>query len=552
MTTTLTNRTALMATGLLSLVATLCLAMMNDNRTMHPDIAQAISAAKNLLDGKGFSTSLIYYEQHYQQNTWPAAQTVFPIGFPAMIAGLGAVGVPFRAAAQLLSLTGFFIVPVLICLAAIRMGRRPSTAVFLALLWQCSPMNWHNVYEKQTETLFVTFTLSSLILLQNDSRSLRRLMLAGLFAMVASSLRYAGVFWLITGGVLIGSQILRDPKATIQRLIAFGCLPAILVGGMFIRNSMIVGDPRGGISHVVDKSIRLTLENVYYAVSRLTGLDQNDLVSARLPELFVAVGACGLVLLAAMCLLRCRVSLARIVSFENVGHSAVYGYIVVTLACLAWLEKTTSVNLSPRMILPLIPFGLLAAADIVAALLQATSSLPYSRKAIVSTSVLLTLGLALAQPDVFTELRGQVPRFGIVKEIIEQPLAATAMAQLSSHDVSKQVTTVRDLLAGQRILTNESHMLPEVLEQGAIGLSESAYTSRVWTSDEVQSLAQKYDVQLVVVFTGILERDRSPFFDLLMADKGCEATPSWLEPVLGTQDLIVFQVKESVRLSSSN
>ena len=66
------------------------------------------------------------------------------------------------------------------------------------------------------------------------------------------------------------------------------------------------------------------------------------------------------------------------------------------------------------------------------------------------------------------------------------------------------------------------------------------------------SLAQKYDVQLVVVFTGILERDRSPFFDLLMADKGCEATPSWLEPVLGTQDLIVFQVKESVRLSSSN
>ena len=289
MTQTTTNRNAFLATVILSLVATFCLWQSDDDRTLHPDIAHATSSARNLLAGNGFCTDLIYYEQHYQQHAWPAKQTVFPFGYPAMIAALGSIGVPWRTAAQVLSLCGFFCVPLLIFVAARSMGRTPATVMLLGLLWQCAPMNWYNVYEKQTESLFVAFTLGSMILLFAREYRTRRILLAGLCAAIACSLRYAGVFWLLTFGLVVAPGIIRNWKQVVREGAFFFFVPVAVVCGMFIRNRMVVGNISGGIQALSTKSWRLTCENVYYAFSRLTGLDQNGLQSRHPAELLFTI-----------------------------------------------------------------------------------------------------------------------------------------------------------------------------------------------------------------------------------------------------------------------
>ncbi len=548
MTQLTSHKNALLATVILSLAATFCLWKSDDDRTLHPDIAQATSSARNLLIGNGFSTDIIYYEQHYQQHAWPAKQTVFPFGYPSMIAALGALGVPWRTAAQVLSLSGFFCVPLLIFVAAQRMGRTPMTAMLLGLLWQCAPMNWYNIHEKQTESLFVAFTLGSMILLFAGDRRTSRVVFAGLCAAMACSLRYAGAFWLLTVGLVMAPGVLRDWKQVVREGALFFTVPGAVVCGMFIRNRMIVGDLSGGIQAITTKSWRLTCGNVYYAFSRLTGLDQNDLQSHHPAELLFAIGlivGCALVLIS---LVRQRKTLSGLLAGYSIGRAACFAYIIVTTALLTWLEKTTSVNLSPRMVLPLLSFILLATADVIAFTCNGFKESRTWRYTAGSAAAVLLVGTLIAQRDVYQEVIHQPERLGLVRDILSAPVYRSDFRdpQPAHNWNSAESSSALQLIRGKRVLTNEDHMLPEVTSEGALGLTASVYTTRKWSNDEVENLARQQGIELVVLFTSITPRESNDFFDALIADHGDEKLPHWLTPVLVTLNLRLYRVEGTV------
>ena len=539
------HKNALLATVILSLVATFCLWQSDDDRTLHPDIAHATSSARNLLTGNGFSTDIIYYEQHYQQQAWPAKQTVFPFGYPSMIAALGVLGVPGRTAAQVLSLSGFLCVPLLIFVAARRMGRTPMTAMLLGLLWQCAPMNWFNIHEKQTESLFVAFTLGSMILLFAKDQGTSRVVFAGLYAAIACSLRYAGVFWLLTVGLVMAPGVLRNGKQVIRDGALFFAVPGAVVCGMFIRNRIIVGELSGGIQAITTKPWRLTCENVYYAFSRLIGLDQYDLQSRHPGELLFAIGlvvGCALVLIS---LVRQRKTFPGLLTGYSTGRAACFAYIVVTIALLTWLEKTTSVNLSPRMILPLLSFLLLASADVIALAYNGFKESRTWRYTVGSAAAVLLVGVLIAQRDVYQEVIHQPERLGLVRDTLSAPVYRSDF--LDSQPVQKwnsdESSSALQFIRGKRVLTNEDHMLPEITGEGALGLSASVYTTRIWSNEEVETLARKQGVEMVVLFTSITPRDSNNFFDALIADRGDEALPHWLTPVLVTLNLRLYRIE---------
>ena len=541
------NRNALLATVILSLAATFCLWKSDDDRTFNPDIAQATSVARNMLAGNGFSTDLICYEQHYRQQAWPAKQTVFPFGYPLMIAALGSFGVPLRTAAQVLSLSGFFCVPLLIFVAARRMGRTPMTAMLLGLLWQCAPMNWYNIHEKQTESLFVAFTLGSMILLFANDHRTSRILLAGLCAAIACSLRYAGVFWLLTLGLVMAPGVIRNWKLGVREGTAFVSIPAAVVCGMFVRNRMIVGDISGGIQAISTKSWRLTFENVYYAFSRLTGLGQDGLQSHQPAELLFAIGLSIGCLMILISLVRQQKSLSGLVAEYSIGHVACYAYIIVTIALLTWLEKTTSVNLSPRMILPLLSFILLATADCIAFALNGLKEFRPWRYAVGTAVTVLLAGTLIAQRDVYQEVIHQPERLGLVRDILSAPVHRSDVAdpQLVQDLKFDSSSSTLQFIHGKRVLTNEDHMLPEVTSEGALGLTPSVYTTRKWANDEVETLARQHGIELVVLFTSIRPRESNDFFDGLIADNADEALPHWLVPVLATTKLRLYRVEST-------
>ena len=535
---------AFAAAAMMSLAATVLLVLNYDGTWLHPDTAQALSVARNVRDGNGFSTGIIYYEEHYQLKTWPAPQTVFPIGFPAMIAVLGSTGLSLRLASLWIGVAGFLLAPLLICVAAQRMGRRPATGLLLAAVWLCFPMLWHNVWECQTEMMFITLTLGSLILLQSPWLGTRRLLLAGIFAAIAFSLRYAGIFWLMAVGGVFLMQFVRQRWSAVQQAATFFAIPCMLAITLFARNSMLVGDIKGGNNKAVHRTLKEAGESAYYAVSRLAGLDKSSLFAGKLAEVATVVGLGLLVSAAFMCCIRMhRPESRRYFTTGTTGDSTIFLYLGVSLAALIGLEKTTSINLSPRMFFPLIPFSLLAVAELISRMLvtlpERSGWAKWQRSQIVAASTLLISGVLSGQIRAAAEIRNHVHRFGMVDDVVNQIIDSPTGSMMPSG-----------LLVGKRILSDESHMLAEVLLQGTVGLTSTTYTMRIWTDDEAIALIRRYQINRVVVFPHVQPKDGNPFFESLIREgERHESSRLWLEPVLISPRIQIYAVRDSLLLT---
>ncbi len=535
---------AFAAAAMMSLAATVLLVLNYDGTWLHPDTAQALSVARNVRDGNGFSTGIIYYEEHYQLKTWPAPQTVFPIGFPAMIAVLGSTGLSLRLASLWIGVAGFLLAPLLICVAAQRMGRRPATGLLLAAVWLCFPMLWHNVWECQTEMMFITLTLGSLILLQSPWLGTRRLLLAGIFAAIAFSLRYAGIFWLMAVGGVFLMQFVRQRWSAVQQAATFFAIPCMLAITLFARNAVLVGDIKGGNNKTVRRTLTEAGESAYYAVSRLTGLDKTNLFAGEMAEIATVMGLGLLVVAAIMCGIRLhRTESRRHFTIGTVGDSAAFLYLGVSLAALIGLEKTTSINLSPRMFFPLIPFTLLALADLVSrmrvTLPERSGRATWQRRQIVAASALLIAGVLTGQFRAAAEVRGHVQRFGMVDDVVNQ---------IIDHHSGSIVPS--QLLIGKRILSDESHLLAEVLQQDTVGLTSTTYTARIWTDEEVIALIRRYQINHIVIFPDVRPKDENPFFESLMQEGARhESSRLWLEPVLISPRIQIYAVRDSLLLT---
>src|SRR5262245_42527564 len=74
--------------AILWFTAAAVLLALHDETFVTTDTAQYMGVARNIVDGKGITTSIIYYEEQYRQARIPAQQTVWPPGYPALIASL--------------------------------------------------------------------------------------------------------------------------------------------------------------------------------------------------------------------------------------------------------------------------------------------------------------------------------------------------------------------------------------------------------------------------------------------------------------------------------
>jgi uncharacterized membrane protein (DUF485 family) len=530
------NQLAIATSVILSMVVTLCLVFGHDGSHLNPDTAQALSVARNIQQGNGLATSIIYYDEHYRLSTWPAPQTVFPLGFPILISALGLLGVPLRLGAFLMNAFGFLIVPPLIAKAALRMGRQPATALLLAVIWLCFPMNWGNVEESQSDMLFTALTLASFLLLQYQAPTRWHLLLSGLCAAAAFSLRYAGIFWLLTVGLMSAVTILQRRRFAFKQAVVFFAVPATTVLVLFLRNQLLVGDIKGGNNNSSGQPFAFAVMEAYYCLSRITGLDQDALFRGNTAEILFTAGFTILLYGVARLLRQIdRSRLREMITLRVAPQSAAALYVVVSVVTLIWLETTTSIHLSPRMFLPVIPFGLLWAAQLIGCLRNAYNEVFLVRKLLIPLAAgMIVIGLLAGQIASTADVASQVHRFGLVQEIAEMPL----------QDSFRSVDA-KQLLNDSRILTNEPHMLAEYLERGVIGLTDQKYTSQVWTEDAVVHLIQHYDVNQVVFFPDLPSDEENPFFTSLRRfDDGHEVSRPWLKPVLITSRIQIYAVCE--------
>ena len=187
---------------------------LNRDSMISNDGAQYLSVAKNYLQGKGFSTSIIFYDIQHRFGYIPAPQTVFPNGYPFLITLITFLGISPQYAAFLLSLACFNFIGIFIFLITRYSGHRELICLTLTGIWYSFVPAWFNVIGRGSDISFIFFTMIGLGCIVMGEKTNRKLFLflTSASAAISFTIRYTGIFYILS--LFIFFFILKIKKIT--------------------------------------------------------------------------------------------------------------------------------------------------------------------------------------------------------------------------------------------------------------------------------------------------------------------------------------------------
>ena len=285
---------------LASLCAAAVFISLYDLSYMSADASQYLSTARNFLLQKGFATSILYYPEHYHLGGVPVPQTCFPNGFPFFIALISLLGLSPEQAAASLAGFSYCCIPLVIYSCLLQAGTSWRTSLFAAVTWFFWAGPWFTALALLAEMPFILATLVSIRALQQAQKSKRTiwLLIAGGLAAIAFTIRYAGLFFIVT--LLLAHAIFEVKNSKdMWRLVCLAFLPMATVFLVFLVNYLLVGDFKGGNPQVAVKSLAVLLHTFYTALSRLSGF---SLLGFREQHLAEMLGLLALIMVVSLLL----------------------------------------------------------------------------------------------------------------------------------------------------------------------------------------------------------------------------------------------------------
>lgn len=497
-----------------------------DGGRLANDAAQYLSVAENLYAGRGIATSIIYYEEHYALHSVPAPQTVFPPGYPLAIAAVAAAGPTPTTAAFAVDLAAWVASVLLLFSIARARGHPPMVAIGAAAAFACLASVWFYVHELLSEPLFIALTLAAASCLVAPRRGAFWGALAGLCAAGAFSVRYAGIFFIVAVAAVFAVELLlHRRRRTITDALAFATPALAMVAALFWRNQALVGDFRGGNAHEVLKPLGGVLYTALESAARVVGLGR-DVGIAELAALAALVLAGALAVRGRGGVSLDTAALASALRDRAVLLCAIYP--LVTVAGLIYLERTTSVGLYSRMLVPLVPFVLLLLIEAGRAVrARGRASRVLARAALVSTVIAYLAGQAHAARR---ELERPTPRAALARALAE-PLGETTVGAWLRARVD----------ADHPVLGNEPQLLGAVLGRPVVGMTTPEYTSRIWTADAAHELVRSFDVGYVVLFPELLAAAPIGMQPPVLVELADGAVPVWLDPVHAADAVRIYR-----------
>ena len=527
-----------------ALLAATTLAFLNDDSFMANDAAQYMESASNLRAGKGYSTSLLYYDQNYDVGGLPATQTVWPPLFPALITLTSVSGLSVDQAAFFVSLVSYLLIPLLLLATLRRIGHAPGSALMLSCLWYLFALPWGNVLNRLSDLTFALFTVLTLYCLVAGSEQTDRkrtwLVLAGVAAALAFATRYAGIFFIASIGLFYGLCFLLDKKRfSLADFIALMITPVLIVAAFFVNNYLRTGGLTGGADPHQGGSIGKVLDKLLTLVSKVFGFSDNGFMGAWPAEMLFLV----FVLVSAVYLFIRRHDLKGFWSrlFVPNWHRASQlslWYIVFTLGVLSFfgLTKLTA-YLHPRYMIPLIPFAILVFAEIRLPTLRGRGSTTVLARVVVLCGIAAFLaGQLNVARAVWAKGTSDSLYLALTADL------KTPMGSGTAGDFLRANSSLES-----PILANESQMLGYILERPVLGTSPANYSARIWDVAAIRRICKQYQVGYVVFFRDQFDKNNrsSANLQFLFAlDSG--QNPIWLDRVLETESLHLYRVNHDL------
>jgi len=496
------------------------------------DVTQYLSMAGNLIDGHGIATSIVYYDENFHIGKMPAAQTVFPPGYPFIIAALSKCGLPLNLSALIICLVGFNISTILTIVSVRKVGHPWGIALLGGVLIGGSISAGFLTLFSMSDIPFTFVTVISFVFIQRLQKgSMWNAFFAGAAAAAAFSIRYAGVFLIVSIGIVfIGKIILFRTRRVFFEALSVLSLPMLTLSALFMRNFLTVGDFKGGNANPLTKSIGEVAQLFIFSFKELIGYAESSQIVNNLRD--ITLFAIVILIIALFSFARPSIDRQKLKWLAcDTLHVLAVVYIVVSLICLYYLEYTRILGVSPRMILPIFYPTILVFCGLLATVRW--------REYYIQSNILSALIAILY-------IVGQAGMIDTISKRIDYHETYIR----SVRNALNESETIQQLLAGDKvknwpILANESQAVGGITQQPVIGLTPPDYTSKKWTVDAAEMVIRSFGVHHVLFLPRMFadknnkETGNQEFFYALANNQ----LPYWLAPVYTSEDLIVFEVK---------
>jgi hypothetical protein len=326
----------LWAAGLAVVATIAALVATRNGPDLGPDGVTYVSAARNLVDGNGFS------------DFTGEALTNFPPGYPALLAVGELVSIDAVSVARVLNALTFGA----IVLLAFLLIRRHVASTWLVIgataLVSFSVELLVAVDFVSTDPLFCALTLGFILVMEDVQASPRRVALvaaAAVLVWAAFLMRYAASALLIAGVIVVLLASARDGfRAAFARAISFAALASIVPGLWVLRNATSSSPDPLGVRVETDDTPWSILKHLGGAAKHLVFPDQRNAVA------IVVVLVAGVVV--GLMAWKCRSELLSRLSRRAVSLLPASTFIVVYIAFICLSRKFAGAGIEPRLLLP--------------------------------------------------------------------------------------------------------------------------------------------------------------------------------------------------------
>jgi hypothetical protein len=513
------------------------------------DTFQYLSVAQNLLDGKGIATSIILFDEQYRAGSLPAPQTVFPPGYPAMVATIGSVGVPLPSAAYGVSVASFGVLLLLVILAGRWFGFSREAAWTSVFLCVANSSLWELAASLVTESLFTTIAFAAILVLGyaeakpwTTAKYIRLLMFGSLLAAATYWIRYAGLFLLIGVGAYYGGRlcILRNKRA-LAAMLLFGGIAAASTFIGFVRNYAIMGSWMGGNTKPVHHSL---LKTVYaFSVGVIQIVFGRHFGPANLKSFdAVSILAMIAVLLTGILFVTLVVTAFRhhrsawVARLQEPVPLLLLSVLFVYGGLIFYAGRNSSISLGWRMLAPMVPVLALAVGFLFpteADPHDGASSLLCSRKWLFAALATYALGHVLLQSHHFLH----------PPEADEWTLTQAALCTPVSPTQDVRAWVRENIPRDEPVMVLGWQGVGYFLGKGAVHLLEADYSQYAWDKARFQQTIKQYHCSCFLIvpqsYPCRLLAHESPFVAKILEGH----LPSWMCPVVDSDVCKLFRIR---------
>jgi len=317
------------------------------------DGIQYFSTAKNWLAGNGFSTDALMYAPHFQ-GRFPAAQTVWPPGYPLVIAQFMKLGIDDHNSILALNHIAHALSSLVMWLLLQKMGigRFFATVCTFAFYFMCMP--WAYVSAGLTEPVFTTLLLSALLFLPDPKNSsLTSWILCGLIIAATIYIRFSTVFFAASTGAGIMLYLLLyeqdKPAALIKpcfKLALLVSLPVLAFGHLMYRTNTLIGTFDRYSGSKEPETLISTIKLWGVVAAQQLGFSSSDLISGKLVTVLFLLFILLAIVVVVWFLVTHSVAFRNSPSEKSVDHFRVVSFVAVLHGHFHSLIKGLTVSLT--------------------------------------------------------------------------------------------------------------------------------------------------------------------------------------------------------------